>query len=188
MKDEKGDRRSITDGQLRVLQIVVLALAAGCGAFGLIAILLRLGQDWSNGFSVLTLVALAFGMMAIFFRLFVPSLMAAQGRKFILRQLPESGLETVGKNRDPLGTPDADVAGQLFGLLTTRTIIACALLEGAIFFLLIVTMVEHSLPAVAMAALLWLLLIAHFPTRDWAERWIENQWRLLREERDLSRR
>jgi hypothetical protein len=188
MTDEKGDRCLVTAEQLRVLQIIVLALSAGCGVFGVIVILLRIGQPWNSDFSILTLAALAFGVMAIFFRLVVPPLMVVQGRKIIFRRLIESGPEKDGKNLDPLGQLDANAAGQLFGLLTTRTIIACALLEGAIFFLLVVTLVEYSLPTIVMAALLWLLLIAHFPTRDWAERWIGNQWRLLWEERDLSRR
>jgi hypothetical protein len=186
MRDEKGDRCLVTDGQLRVLQIIVLALAGGCGVFGMIVILLRIGQPWNSDFSVLTLAALAFGGMAIFFRLIVPPLMVVQGRKILFRRLLESGPEKDGKNLDPLGQLNAESAGQLFGLLMTRTIIAGALLEGAIFFLLIATLAENSLPAVALAALLWLLLIAHFPTRGWAEQWIENQWRLLREERDLS--
>jgi hypothetical protein len=185
MRDEKVDRCLVTDSQLRVLQIVVLALAAGCGFFGMVVVILRIGQPWNSDFSVLTLAALAYGGMAIFFRLVVPPLIVAQGRKKILRQLREPGLEKGGNKSEITGQLDTDAARQLLGLLTTRTIVSAALLEGAIFFLLIVTMLEHSLPTTLFAGFLWLLLIAHFPTRDWTERWIENQRRLLREERDF---
>jgi hypothetical protein len=90
------------------------------------------------------------------------------------------------KNQNFPDQPDAPVNLQLFALLTTRTIFAGALLEGAIFFLLIVSLAEHSLLAILFAALLWMLLIAHFPTRIWVEEWIENQRRLLEEEQSLG--
>jgi hypothetical protein len=188
MPDQSGNRYCVSVGQLRILQFIVLALAAGCGFFGGIVISLCLGKPWNYDLSILTLLALAFGAMTIFFRLIVPPLIVHQARKVLLRRLRDSGSEKVVKNSDPLGAIDADIVGQLFQILLTRTIIAAALLEGAIFFLLIATMAEHSLPALALAALLWLLLIAHFPTRDWTERWIENQQRLLREDRELSHR
>jgi hypothetical protein len=188
MQDQKGDHHLISDGQLRVLQIIVLALAAGCGMFGVIVISLCIGKPWNNDFPILTLMALGFGAMAIFFRLIVPPLIVLQGRKVLLRRLLESGSEKVVKNTDYLEKPDADTAGQLFQILMTRTIIAGALLEGAIFFLLIATLTEHSLPAITLAGMLWLSLIAHFPTRGWTERWLENQQRLLREDRELSHR
>jgi MFS family permease len=158
---------------LRVLQIVVFALATGCAFFTAIAVFISLGESWPWRLSPITLLALIFGGCALFARLVVPSLIVAQGRKKIPEQ--QSGVDKL----------DANLALQLMGLLSTRTILAGALLEGVIFFLLIAFLVEHSPIALAAAALLWLLLVALFPTQRWGISWIEDQWRLLREEQSL---
>ncbi|MBN2578014.1 MAG: hypothetical protein JXB10_03405 [Pirellulales bacterium] len=171
---------------LRTLQITVLALAAGSGFFAAIVIFLGLEQPWDWNLSVMTLIALIYGGSSVFLRLVVPPLIVTRGRKGILNQL-RSGLEEVGNDFRFPALSDANVAWQFLALLNTRTIIAGALLEGAIFFLLVVSMTDNSLLAISLAALLWLLLIAHFPTHGWTQQWIEDQWRLLQEEQCLRR-
>jgi hypothetical protein len=67
--------------QLRTLQIIVFALAAGSGMFAVIVILQGIDQPWSWNLSVLTLMALALGVIELFLRLIVPPIIVSQGQK-----------------------------------------------------------------------------------------------------------
>lgn len=56
---------------------------------------------------------------------------------------------------------------QAVGALQMRTIIGCALLDGAAFFNAIWVQMDFSLPNLAMVAVLLLLIAVHFPLAGW---------------------
>jgi hypothetical protein len=173
---------------LRMLQFVVGALLLGCILFVTIVIFISLGDSWPWELPQLTLLALIFSGCAIFARLIVPPLIVAQGRKKIPAQQCGANIREGGSSASTDVELDVDTTWKLMGLLMTRTIIACALLEGVIFFLLVAFLIEHSSIALSAAAILWLLLASHFPTQGWAISWIEYQCRLLQEEQSLGGR
>ena len=70
-----------------------------------------------------------------------------------------------------------ELADRLAVLFMTRTIAACAILEGAAFFLLIAYLLEGTLI---------LVMGRHFTTRSALVHWIENQARRIDEERQLA--
>ena len=67
----------------------------------------------------------------------------------------------------------------LIDLLQTKIIVAGAILEGAVFFLLIAYMAEHSMLCLSAAVVLLLLLVAQMPTSGRATYWVEDQLKLL---------
>jgi len=172
--------------QVRTLQIIIFALAFGSLLFATVVIFVGLKEQWHWDLSPIALIGLIFGGAILVARLAVPSAVVVQGRRQILQQL-RGALEEDGETSGTATELDANVASQLRQLLSTRTIIGGALLDGVILFLLTASIMEDSLIALLAAGLLWLLLAAHFPTYGWAEQWMENQWRLLQEEQSLSR-
>jgi hypothetical protein len=82
--------------------------------------------------------------------------------------------------------PDSD-AGKLVMVYQTKMIVAAALLEGGCFLALYAYMTERQWPSLTMAAFLLLCMLAHFPTLDRVEAWIDEQLRRVEEQRQLSR-
>ncbi|MFZ5830522.1 MAG: hypothetical protein ACOY3P_10555 [Planctomycetota bacterium] len=75
---------------------------------------------------------------------------------------------------------------QLWDLYQTRLIVCAALLEGIVFFWVVVYLVEHSPWAIAAALLLIIALVMHLPTRADTERWLWEQARLVAEDPHLA--
>jgi hypothetical protein len=67
-----------------------------------------------------------------------------------------------------------------------KTIFAAAVLEGAAILLLIAHLVEDSPLSLGVAIVLIVVLAAHFPTESRVDGWIEDQTRLLDEERQVD--
>lgn len=63
----------------------------------------------------------------------------------------------------------------LLGVYVTRTIIACALLEGAAIFSLVAVQTEHRRWVFAITAGLLVLMFMQFPTRTRIEQWLETR-------------
>ena len=70
--------------------------------------------------------------------------------------------------------------------LQLRTIIGCALLEGAAFANAYAFMVERQVASLAIVLALILMIASHFPLRFWLDGWLERQKRWLDEERSLE--
>ena len=142
-------------------QIIVAALAAGCLFLLLIVLLMVPGTlgSWDLGLGKpLTLIALlaAFGILGA--RIVVPGVIAAQ----MLRQLARRGAkEPEWKN--------------LFAVYQTTLIIKAAMLEGAIFLLLVMHMLERSPWTLVLAMVLLLVLLMHVPTSLRVDDWIQRQ-------------
>ena len=73
--------------------------------------------------------------------------------------------------------------GKMTQVLVSRTIIAAAIPEGAVFLLLTAYFMEQSPLSLILAVLLIVALAAQIPTRSRLEGWLEGQMRLLDEER-----
>ena len=144
------------------LQIIVAALFAGCLSFLLIVLLAVPGKigGWELGLDKqpMTVVALvmAFGILAM--RIIVPGVIAVQ----MLRPLFQR------ESNDPAWE-------DLFRVYQTTLIIKAAMLEGAVFLLLVMHMVERSPWTLALAVVFLAMLLLHIPTPQRVDEWIERQ-------------
>jgi len=175
-------------GYVKILQVIVGALAAGCVFF--LAIVLVVGPGAGNAADprslMLSCVAAAFLGAASGARSVVPGFLVRAGRKNIARGTFPAGQAAVQGESQQTPSPERD-AVMLFTLFQAKTIAGAAILEGTTFFVLIAYMVERFAPLLAVAVVLILLIAAHMPTRSRVVGWIENQLRLVDEERSLDR-
>ena len=167
---------------VRTQQFIVAAMCAGCVMFLVIA--LAVGGERGEGTPVLTFAALAFAGSAIGTRQIVIGAIAAAGRRGIIRGEPFEAPAGVRLPADALSGEDAP-RWRLLMTFATRNIVACALLEGPAFFLIIAYMLERSPLALGGAVALIVALLLHTPTRSGVVRWVERQLRLIEEERQL---
>jgi hypothetical protein len=170
-------------GLVRVLQIIVAALTAGCIIF--LGVILAVSFDAAAGNSppgfALTYMMLAVAAAMVAARVVVPRIVVAQWRRKI-----REGTWVAPQGNAPVfgGAVDLSTdAGKLVVVLLTRTVIAAGILEGAVFLLLAAYMLEKSPLSLAAAVVLIFALAAHIPTRSSCSAWIEDQTRLLAEER-----
>lgn len=168
---------------LRVLRIIVVALAFGVTAFGVVAIsTAKQPAPPANGpaapaggnlvLAVLVpLMATASGLATAFI---VPPLVTAAKRKQL----------AAGKSSPDESVPGDD-GSQLMQAYQTGTIIRCALLEGPAFLNLFFYMTQQSVIALVLAGVLWLVLLAQFPRRAAVLEWLETQARRLSDDRSF---
>jgi len=150
-------------------QIIVAALVVGCLFFLLTVLLIVPGKPggWElRADRPLTLIALAVALGTLAARIIVPGVVAAQMLRQLARQKPEG--------------PDWKA---LFGVYQATLILKAAILEGAIFLLVIAYMVEHSRWTLALAAAFLLLLLMHMPTPGRVDNWIAGKSPAEREQR-----
>lgn len=144
-----------------VSQIIVTAMVAGC--LPLLAIVLlvvpeKLG-NWDLGLEKpITCGALVVACGILAARIVVPGVVQSQMLQQLARQ----------QDKEPQWN-------DLFGVYQTTLIIKAALLEGAIFLLLVAHMVERSGWTLALGGAFLLILLMHMPTRLRVDHWIEEQ-------------
>ena len=177
---------------LRLVQIITGAMVLGSSIFLVIVLVISHGEAATEQ-PLLTYVAALFAVAAIVVRTIVLRVMTASVRRSILRGTwkPPGSCSSSGTGQSC--APDTSEflertgdAGKIAMAFTTRTVIAGALLEGPTFFLLIAYFVERLPLGLLGAALLILGLLLSFPTRSRMVDWIENQLRLLEQERHLA--
>lgn len=168
-------KNPLFDGNLRALQIIHGALAAGVLFFlGIVVLVLREGeflgkQPWSVT-PLITLVAIVFGVAAIVAHIAVPGLLVASQRKAMAKTAK---------------TEQGDFDG-ILALYSTQKIVGAALLEGAAFFNTIAYFLEGTAIPLLLALLLVVLILNRIPSRDGMTRWVNAQLVQLREERHLG--
>ena len=176
--------RTAIPRQARILQIIVLSMASGCLVFLLIATFLR----QQNGAPPpatpqLTYLMLILAGFALAARFIVPPLMVRAARY----RLVVGGLAAEQSPLQP-GASAKDVSAQaLSAVYQTRTILAAALLEGATFLLIIAYLLEGVPAVLAIAAVLIIVIAAHAPSPTRLTVWIEQQLRLMNEQRQFVR-
>ena len=138
--------------QTRVLQIVVGALIFGVLAFAGFVIATQLNNPpRDNGMAT---IAVGFAATNILLHFVVPVLIERSALKNLS---VDAGLETV------------------LGVFFTRTIIACALLEGAAFLSIYAVMAEQQYWVFGVTAVLLVLMLMQFPSRTRIEQWLETR-------------
>ncbi len=168
--------------QVRVTQIITIALAMSCAAFLAVAIVLRTGDDAKPKpeMPMLTYAAIGVAAMCIIGRFVVPSVVVVSGRRAIVR-------ETAAANETAKTTassdPPADSVSRLYTLFQAKTIVAGALLEGPAFLAIVAYWIEGSVVGLVVAGVLIVGILLGFPQRTSVEHWIEEQWHELSRER-----
>lgn len=148
---EKSEHDELA-ARVRVLQLIIAALLAGGLAFACVVAFVipppAAPQDPPPGGELLTRVALVAGLVA---------LVAAPIAARTLRAR-EGSTQT------------------RFEAFFTGTIVSAAILEGAMFFNLVVHgVIERSQWTLAMAGLLWLAIAMRTPTLSGLRTWLERQ-------------
>ena len=165
-------------------QLVVGGMLIGCVVFLLIVIAIGGSSRVADHLPVLTYGAAAIAAFLVLARAIVPRIVVAQARRRIRQGTWTSSLGNVptvaGQSRPEEG--DAEKLGQVFLM---RTILSAAFLEGAAVLLLVAYLVERSPLSAILATALIIALAAHFPTAARAAEWIQEQTRLLDEERSF---
>ena len=174
-----NDWRDEIGPQVFTIQIIVAGLTTGCLAFMAIAVfLVQTGQApaaESASTPIITCTALGFAGMAIVVRMVVPKLVVSAGSKRIADGTWQMPTTAQGQAQTSQLVERIGDAGKLLVVLTTRTIVGGAILEGSAFFALVAYLIEQSPLALAAAIVLIIGVALHFPTRTSAAHWIEDQ-------------
>jgi hypothetical protein len=181
-----ADWRDQLPPTVRVTQIIIAALFLGSFNFLIIAALVVRKPLNAADQSFMDCIALAFSFVTLGIWAFLPGIVVSRGRKRINQQL---SIADEQQTEQPASNPTdrENTAGNLLlGLFTTKTIIAGALLEGTIFFLLIAFLSDKSLSCLILAIAIMIRLVTLIPTIGRTTNWVEKQLRLLSEERDLG--
>ncbi len=150
--------------KIRTLQIIVGAMSFGCFCFLIIVILVS--QNLNKAADQLILTYIALMIAAIIFGVWgiLPFVIVFQGRKKIQQTLRFNAKRESESFADDKKEKENSKAQMLINLLQTKILVGSAILEGAVFFLLIAYMAEHSMLCISAAIALLFLLIAQIPT------------------------
>jgi hypothetical protein len=176
-----GDSKLASRSQeaLQTLRIIVLALAAGVTAFAGYAVYHNWGKPHTlaQKFDAQGLVFLAMGLAALPLGLVIPRLMARVTKMEAPPDVP-AGL-----------TPEQATFSAVQQRIQTRVIIACAIFEGAAFPNVFGYMQSRELLHLAVAGILVMAILAHFPLGSGAyEQAVERELQQMEDEQSLTRR
>lgn len=161
-------------------RIIVVALAAGIAFFGAFVLVFQ-GIDLQADLGVLTLVAIILGCSNAPLSFFVANQVSTHQIQQIIDD--NSGVQA----RDKLdGTPPSDQLQRLAQVFQTKTLIACAVLDGAAFFALVALLLEDHVASLAVAAVMLALILSHFPSSAGVTHWIEQRRQHIEHFRQLS--
>jgi hypothetical protein len=151
--------------RVRVMQIIVVALAMGCFTALAAMFSLRDANAAKPDPPVLTYLGLAFCASVVVARLIVPRAIVSAVRARLAEQQRTDSVEP------------------LLGAFQSRMIVAAALLEGGAFFMAVAYLLEGHALALGVGAALALAVAAHFPTVMGVAAWVDEQQERLRLER-----
>lgn len=137
---------------VRVMQILAGALVMGVVMFAVVAVILIGALNQPPQGMILSVFGAVFASSTFVMHLIVPNLMAAKAAA--------------------AAPPDE---ASLYPVYQTRMIVGLALLEGAAFFNIIATIVEHNWWSLAVAGVLVFWMLAMFPTTTRVKHWVEAQ-------------
>ncbi|MBN2560784.1 MAG: hypothetical protein JXQ75_07635 [Phycisphaerae bacterium] len=173
-----SDRPLVSAAQVRTLQIIVAAMALGALAFMAIVFLMPV-QPWSDLSQddrrpIVTYVAVACGMAALFVGPFIAAKVAAAGRRKLARAEHQADPTTSAEDASDQELPHS-LASRLMPLFSVKAIVAAAIDEGAALFLCVAYIMDHNKLSLIFALLLVVGLLIQFPTREQAQRWLADQ-------------
>jgi hypothetical protein len=126
-------------------------------------------------------LVIAFGAAAIVMSFILPPLVSANGRKAAVnRRLAQNTAGGTGKGGKL--QPIEEIQTSLIPQFPAQLIVGAAILEGAMFFAGVATLLVGGLIAPAIAIVLMIVLIARFPTESRAQLWLDQQREKLRDE------
>lgn len=167
-EQERSEVATVT----RMLQIIVSALVVGVVVLAFLA--WRRAPRPPEPGGLLDMIGLALAGAAVVAAWIVPGAIMAGARRRV----------AAGEDPMPLqGTPITTMAGKLAAAGVARTLVGCAMLEGAALFNGIVHMIHGTTANLIAMGVLFLLLLTWFPTRHGVETWVTQQQRLIRDER-----
>ena len=164
-------------GVVRTSQIIVAALAMGIVTFGAVTMVLAEHEEQAGG-NVVTFCALAMAIASIPLSVLIPRSIVAGHRRRIAAGARKQADDTTSALKTD--------ARQLGAAYQAKTIIGAALLEGTCFVALTAYLLEGQALTLVVAGILLLGVLAHFPTPGRAESWLDEQLRLVEEQRRLS--
>lgn len=167
-------------GVTRTLQIIVAALVNGVVIFGVIVLIIG-GEPDENKSPLLTYIAVGYAICSLAGAAVIPRFIGTQRLRSVAHgEERPSAADTV--------SPPAEIEdlGSLLGVYQTRTIIRCAILEGAAFLCLVSYLIEHQLITVLAAAVLLAAILISFPTLNGTQRWLANQQKEAKFARQFS--
>ena len=174
---------------IRTLRIVVGAMLAGSVALCAVALAVQHGDllEGRDPVSVslgLTYIASAYAVAALLARFLIPGMMVNQAVRKIAQGAwtPSAGGASAGSGADE-GLARAGAVGMLCTVFSQRTVVAAAIVEGAVLFALVAYVLEGKVLALVAAGLAFLALAQLFPTAGGAQNWIAEQLGRLEFER-----
>lgn len=176
---EKAEAQREVRQILAVLRIIVLSLAMGVVAFLVVALTRQPSEPPEQPKLWMYMAGLA--GMALLTQMVVPRVLFMAIRRKIAQGTWQP------QNKRGIRPPQTD-EGLLMAALQSKTIVGCALLEGAGFANVFAFMSEGRLTSVVIAAFLIVMIAAHFPLRMRVDAWLERQRQWLEEERSLNPR
>lgn len=150
---------------VRRMQIIAAALMMGVLMF-LGVVLVTTAGRLDGQPEMVTMIAAGFAFLMLANHFVIPPIMA----KAQLKQAIGSGIHQKSDEEKIQGYCE---------IYQTQLIVGFALLEGAAFFNLVAMMAEHCVASIVIVAVLLLLMVAKFPTRDKVTFWVENKLREL---------
>jgi hypothetical protein len=157
--------------RVQVMQIIVGALAMGVASFLAVSFVIwnRPAQAQNNDvLPVLTFVSFGMLLMASVGSFVMPRLVLGGARKKMIAE---------GVTQDAL-----------LAAYQVKTIIACAMLEGAAFASILAYGMEGNVLCLAGAVVMLLGILVHMPTLSRVQNWLEVQTRQIELERQLGGR
>ncbi len=171
--------------QIVTLRIIVMGLLMGALAFGVVAAVVVGPGDQADG--TIARIGLLVGLAALVLHRIVGSLVLRSGTQLVVEGA--RGTETIPATAENLPNDEEAARRQLMAGRTVSTIVSCSLLESAIFLNLIAYgFMDGDVWSLAMACLLWLAMLLHFPLPGSLQGWMDRELRTRREENALGRR
>lgn len=164
--------------RVKGMQIIVVALVIGSAIFLGVTLFQRSGLAFNaetRPTPYLTYVALGVALLLLIGHYILPAMLVEAARRKVAQP----------QGPAPLGGSESD-AGKLLTLFQTRLIIGAALVEAAAFLVITAFLVEGFLQDYAgwLAPLGLIAFLAfQYPTQPKVESWIEEQRKLLAEDR-----
>jgi hypothetical protein len=175
--------REKLSGQVRVMQIIVMAMLLGCVFLGIIAVVMAPSIAIKNVPNMVVYLPVGFAVIVIIPIMVIPPMMVTAGRKKILQNLRQKTAEQAnGTQRIGVDAVEDEAGRQLTWLLQSKLIVSAALLEGSILFLWIIYMITQTPLTLAVAGLMMSVLGMLFPNFSRSENWVEEQLKLLIDE------
>lgn len=152
--------------QIKVIQIIAMALMMGVLSFGVVAFKLGQGKQ-PPATPIVSYVAAGMGVMMFVMHIVVPKIVTNQRM---------NGLEKHA----------GDVTSILVKTFQTKTIIGFALLEGAAFYGLVAYIVEGHEIAIGVSIFMLFCMSIEFPGTNRVNNWIESNAETIRMKREQN--